>query len=132
MPTVNLDRAGKTSSVVISDRQSYTEAQDETQSQHEEYEHAEDQYQDDEAEQEADYEEQPTIEEDEADRELEAATILYEFNADGDDELTVREGESVWVVDSSGTEWWKCRNENGEEGVVPASYIEVSANQQLV
>ncbi|CAG8450773.1 5257_t:CDS:10 [Paraglomus occultum] len=136
VPTVNLDRATKTSSVVIttphySDRQSYAEAEDETQSQHEEYEHAEDQYQDEETGQEAEYDEQPTGEEDEADRELQAAAILYDFNADGDDELTVREGESVWVVDSSSTEWWKCRNENGEEGVVPASYVEREEEERV-
>ena len=57
----------------------------------------------------------------------EDAFALYDFNADGDDELSVREGERLMVVERDGDEWWKCRNSDGAEGVVPASYIEVSS-----
>jgi len=57
----------------------------------------------------------------------EDAFALYDFNADGDDELSVREGERLVVVERDGDEWWKCRNSDGAEGVVPASYIEVSS-----
>jgi len=31
----------------------------------------------------------------------------------------------LWVIEKDGDEWWKCRNMNGSEGVVPASYVEV-------
>ncbi|KAK4684569.1 actin cytoskeleton-regulatory complex protein SLA1, partial [Tremellales sp. Uapishka_1] len=54
-----------------------------------------------------------------------AATVLYDFDAQGEDELTVHEGEALIVVDKENEEWWTVRNERGEEGVVPAQYIEL-------
>ncbi|KAJ8523034.1 hypothetical protein ONZ45_g480 [Pleurotus djamor] len=55
------------------------------------------------------------------------ATALYDFTADGDDELSVKEGEKLFVLEKDGNDWWKCRNTKGVEGVVPASYIESEA-----
>lgn len=52
---------------------------------------------------------------------------LYDFQAQGEDELSVGEGDKLWVLEKDGDEWWKCRNAEGHEGVVPASYIEVSS-----
>ncbi|KAI9509448.1 hypothetical protein F5148DRAFT_1187422 [Russula earlei] len=54
------------------------------------------------------------------------AVALYDFQAQGDDELTVTEGDALWIIEQDGDEWWKCRNLEGNEGVVPASYIEAS------
>jgi hypothetical protein len=54
------------------------------------------------------------------------AVALYDFQAQGDDELTVAEGDVLWIIEQDGDEWWKCRNANDMEGVVPASYVEVS------
>ncbi|OAX41347.1 hypothetical protein K503DRAFT_512190 [Rhizopogon vinicolor AM-OR11-026] len=56
----------------------------------------------------------------------EPAIALYDFEGTGSDELTVQEGERLWIIEKEGEEWWKCRNEHGIEGVVPASYLEVS------
>lgn len=50
---------------------------------------------------------------------------LYDFVADGNDELSISEGEHLIILERDGDEWWKCRNQHGVEGVVPASYIEV-------
>ena len=50
--------------------------------------------------------------------------ILYDFEAQGDDELGVRQDQIVEILDDSHEEWWKCRA-GGQEGVVPASYVEV-------
>lgn len=58
--------------------------------------------------------------------EEEQALALYDFTADGEDELSVMEGERLVVLEKDGDEWWKCRNVKGKEGVVPASYLEVS------
>ncbi|KAH9483050.1 Actin cytoskeleton-regulatory complex protein SLA1 [Psilocybe cubensis] len=55
-----------------------------------------------------------------------AAVALYDFTADGEDELTVKEGEQLTILEKDGDEWWKCRNAQGVEGVVPASYLEES------
>jgi actin cytoskeleton-regulatory complex protein SLA1 len=53
------------------------------------------------------------------------AVALYDFQAQGEDELSVAEGDALWIIEQEGEEWWKCRNVNGSEGVVPASYVEV-------
>lgn len=67
-------------------------------------------------------EEEPPIENGEH---VEMVLALYDFNADGEDELTVKEGERLIVLEKDGEEWWKCKNVQGVEGVVPASYLEV-------
>ncbi|KAJ7700053.1 hypothetical protein B0H17DRAFT_1048381 [Mycena rosella] len=51
-------------------------------------------------------------------------TALYDFTADGTDELSVAEGERLLIIERDGDEWWKCRNDKGQEGVVPAQYLE--------
>ena len=57
-----------------------------------------------------------------------AAVVLYDFTADGDDELTVAEGEDLIVLERDSDDWWKVRNSGGQEGVVPASYVEVCSS----
>ncbi|PYI06201.1 hypothetical protein BO78DRAFT_120412 [Aspergillus sclerotiicarbonarius CBS 121057] len=54
--------------------------------------------------------------------------ILYDFMAQGDDEVTVASGDDVIVLDDSKSEeWWQVRRlKNGKEGVVPSSYIEIT------
>lgn len=64
-------------------------------------------------------------------QEGELATALYDFEGTGPDELSVQEGEQLRIIEKEGEEWWKCRNAHGNEGVVPASYLEVGVNTQL-
>ena len=54
--------------------------------------------------------------------------VLYDFMAQGDDEVTVAEGDEVVVLDDTKSEeWWNVRRvKNGNEGVVPSSYVEVT------
>lgn len=54
--------------------------------------------------------------------------VLYEFMAQGDDEVTVAVGDEVVILDDkSSDEWWQVRRvKKGTEGVVPSSYIEVT------
>ncbi|EXJ77848.1 hypothetical protein A1O3_09007 [Capronia epimyces CBS 606.96] len=54
--------------------------------------------------------------------------VLYDFMAQGDDEVTVGVGDEVIVLDDTKSEeWWNVRRlKNGKEGVVPSSYIEVT------
>ncbi|ORY24778.1 hypothetical protein BCR39DRAFT_545879 [Naematelia encephala] len=54
------------------------------------------------------------------------ATVLYDFDAAGDDELSVKETEVVTVVDKENDEWWTVRNSSGHEGVVPAQYVQLN------
>ena len=54
--------------------------------------------------------------------------VLYDFDAQGDDEVTVNSGDDVIVLDDTKSdEWWQVRRiKNGKEGVVPSSYVEVT------
>lgn len=54
--------------------------------------------------------------------------ILYDFMAQGEDEVTVAIGDEVIILDDAKSEeWWQVRRlKNGKEGVVPSSYIEIS------
>ncbi|KAF2146553.1 uncharacterized protein K452DRAFT_323701 [Aplosporella prunicola CBS 121167] len=54
--------------------------------------------------------------------------ILYEFMAQGDDEVTVAVDDEVLILDDTRSEeWWMVRRiKNGREGVVPSSYVEVT------
>lgn len=56
----------------------------------------------------------------------ETCVVLYDFEAGGDDELTVSEGENLTVVEKENDEWWLVRNSRGQEGVVPAQYVEIA------
>lgn len=54
--------------------------------------------------------------------------VLYDFMAQGEDEVTVAVGDEVIVVDDTKSEeWWMVRRlKNGKEGVVPSTYVEVT------
>ncbi|KAJ9157670.1 Actin cytoskeleton-regulatory complex protein sla1 [Pleurostoma richardsiae] len=54
--------------------------------------------------------------------------MLYDFMAQGDDEVTVAVGDEVIILDDSKSEeWWQVRRlKNGKEGVVPSSYVEIT------
>lgn len=54
--------------------------------------------------------------------------MLYEFMAQGDDEVTVAVGDEVIILDDAKSdEWWMVRRlKNGKEGVVPSSYVEIT------
>ncbi|ODV91322.1 hypothetical protein CANCADRAFT_44921 [Tortispora caseinolytica NRRL Y-17796] len=53
--------------------------------------------------------------------------ILYDFDAQSSDELSAREGDKVFIIDSSKSdEWWMVKNSlTGKQGVVPASYVTI-------
>ena len=55
-------------------------------------------------------------------------TMLYDFMAQGDDEVTVAIGDEVVILDDTKSEeWWMVKRlKNGKEGVVPSSYVEVT------
>ncbi|KAF9736212.1 Actin cytoskeleton-regulatory complex protein sla1 [Paraphaeosphaeria minitans] len=54
--------------------------------------------------------------------------MLFDFMAQGEDEVTVGLGDEILVLDDSASdEWWKVRRlKNGKEGVVPANYVELT------
>lgn len=63
-------------------------------------------------------------------RELRKGKMLYDFMAQGEDEVTVADGDEVLILDDSKSEdWWQVRRlKNGTEGVVPSSYVEITGS----
>uniref|UniRef100_A0A8C2XB88 Sorting nexin n=1 Tax=Cyclopterus lumpus TaxID=8103 RepID=A0A8C2XB88_CYCLU len=61
-------------------------------------------------------------------------TILYDFSAEaGNNELTVKEGETLTVTNQSiGGGWIEAQNSRGEVGLVPEDYIEVKETVSYV
>ena len=52
-------------------------------------------------------------------------TVLYDFPAQGEDEVSVTAGDEIIILDDSNDEWWLVRRQvNGAEGVLPSSYVE--------
>lgn len=58
-------------------------------------------------------------------------TVLYDYEAQNHEELTIREGTVLFVVDDySDPEWWLAREKiddafgEAKEGLVPSTYIE--------
>lgn len=69
------------------------------------------------------FQSQPAAEPEEA---VEHGVAMYDFEAQGDDELTVTENEHLIILEKENDDWWKVRNDAGQEGVVPASYVEAT------
>ncbi|KAI9647690.1 cytoskeletal protein binding protein [Ciborinia camelliae] len=59
--------------------------------------------------------------------------VLYDFVAQGEDEVDVDVGDEVVIIDDGKSEeWWMVRRvKNAKEGVVPSSYIEIIGTTQL-
>ncbi len=68
---------------------------------------------------------EPSDDEPETEAQGSAGVALYDFTAAGDDELSVKEGEQLTIVEMDEEDWWKCRNAKNQEGMVPSSYLEV-------
>ncbi|KAK5782462.1 cytoskeletal protein-binding protein SLA1 PWA37_000604 [Arxiozyma heterogenica] len=58
--------------------------------------------------------------------------ILYDFIAESHDELTVKEGDIVYIVnDKKSPDWWMCENvSTGKRGVIPAQFVERMTGSQ--
>ncbi|XP_051284045.1 sorting nexin-9 isoform X2 [Dicentrarchus labrax] len=58
------------------------------------------------------------------------AQVLYDFTAEpGNNELSVRQGETVTVLDQTvGGGWIKAQNSSGQTGLVPEGYLQVGSS----
>ncbi|XP_047124877.1 epidermal growth factor receptor kinase substrate 8 isoform X2 [Hydra vulgaris] len=50
--------------------------------------------------------------------------VIYDYLAHNNKELTIRAGERVTILDNS-RRWWLVRNNNGEQGYVPSTVLEI-------
>ncbi|CAR29498.1 ZYRO0G10098p [Zygosaccharomyces rouxii] len=62
----------------------------------------------------------------EASKPKKEANVVHDFRAEADDELTVRQGQVVYIInDKKSRDWWLCELvSNGQRGIVPADCLE--------
>ena len=53
------------------------------------------------------------------------ATVLYDYDAEEDNEITLREGDVLTHVDQVDEGWWSATAPNGAVGLFPANYVEL-------
>ncbi|KAL0578781.1 actin binding protein [Marasmius crinis-equi] len=53
------------------------------------------------------------------------AVALYDYDATEDNELTFKEGESIYDITAASDDWWHGRVADGREGLFPANYVQV-------
>lgn len=51
------------------------------------------------------------------------AHARYTFEATHPSELGVHAGEKIWILDDQDEHWWLARNEAGQTGVLPSTYV---------
>ena len=59
-----------------------------------------------------------------------AYVALYDYNASDAEELNLRKGDHVFIINNSG-QWWTVRNDRGQEGLVPCNYIAPSPQESV-
>lgn len=57
-------------------------------------------------------------------RKVEHAVALYDYAATDETDLQVREGERVVILERVSSDWTRCQNDQGLEGLVPATYLQ--------
>src|SRR5437868_4253850 len=64
---------------------------------------------------------------------LSVCNVLYDYHANGEDELEIREGDLVYILERVEGDWWKAKKRAAEDeeepvGLVPHNYVsQVSA-----
>jgi hypothetical protein len=60
-------------------------------------------------------------------KDMKIASALYDYDATNDEEISVREDDSLMILDDSDPDWTlvKLVSKKGGQGLVPATYIEV-------
>ena len=51
-------------------------------------------------------------------------TVLFDFEAVQEDDITVRQGERVTVLNKDDCDWYWIKTEDGEEGFTPREYLQ--------
>ncbi|KDN45860.1 hypothetical protein RSAG8_04693, partial [Rhizoctonia solani AG-8 WAC10335] len=60
----------------------------------------------------------------------EQAIALYNYEAANPDELGIKQGENLTVLNRNNEEWWSCANAGHEIGLVPYNYVELQNNSE--
>ncbi|GLG97318.1 Protein still life, isoform SIF type 1 [Gryllus bimaculatus] len=60
------------------------------------------------------------------------AAVLYNFDAQMNSDISVKEGEIVYVMEQPNESWCKVRNQSGEIGLCPRNYLTLHVSQPKV
>ena len=55
----------------------------------------------------------------------------YDLESTKEDELSLKTGDMLYIVEKSDSGWWKGRCDNGDTGWLPASYLRAPTAQEL-
>ena len=55
--------------------------------------------------------------------ELFRAKVLHNFAPSEEDELALTKGTVVGILECNGS-WWRAKNDQGQEGILPSNYVE--------
>ncbi|CAE6453895.1 unnamed protein product [Rhizoctonia solani] len=64
-------------------------------------------------------------------QELDQAIVLYDYEATNPDELDLKQGETLIVLNRNNEEWWSCANAGYVIGLIPYNYVELRNNSKL-
>lgn len=53
------------------------------------------------------------------------AIVIYDYEAEEDNEIPLREGEKITEIEEAGEGWWQGCNSSGKFGMFPANYVKL-------
>jgi uncharacterized protein YgiM (DUF1202 family) len=56
----------------------------------------------------------------------ETATVLFAYEKNQEDEISIEGGEIVLVMEKNDNQWWKIQNNDGSVGFVPGNYLQMN------
>lgn len=65
---------------------------------------------------------------------LDIVVALYSFTSTNDQELSFEKDDRLEILDRPSTdpEWYKARNSQGQVGLIPKNYVQVSTNEFFI
>ena len=55
----------------------------------------------------------------------------YDLESNREDEVSLKKGEMIYVIEKSESGWWKGRCDDGRGGWLPASYLRTPTSQEV-
>jgi len=49
--------------------------------------------------------------------------VLFDYEGRAEDDLKLRKGDLLEILEKKAANWWKARNEHGQEGWIPSNYV---------
>jgi len=56
---------------------------------------------------------------------------IYSYDATEENELSFAEGETIYLLEKDDSGWWRGRNAEGQEGLVPSNFVEVVGEEGI-